>query len=111
VIQILDALVDNALKFTHPGAHILLRIDATTRDDHAYCRIDLEDDGPGIPPDRLPHVFDSFVQGDGSDTRQYGGIGMGLSLARSLAEKMNGHLEVASEIGKGTTFSLYLPTD
>jgi signal transduction histidine kinase len=57
----------------------------------------------------LPVICDSFRQGDGSETRSQGGVGIGLSLAKRLIEEMGGSLAVESEIGRGTTFSLLLP--
>jgi signal transduction histidine kinase len=110
VVQIVEALVDNAVKHTPQGSHIHLRVDNEERDGTTWLAVRVEDDGPGIPADRLPRIFESFVQGDGSVTREVGGMGLGLSLAKSLAEKMRGCLEVTSEIGRGTTFTLLLPT-
>jgi signal transduction histidine kinase len=59
---------------------------------------------------RLPNIFDSFRQGDGSVTRSVGGMGMGLAYSRKLAESMGGWLDAESELGRGTTFTLYLPS-
>jgi signal transduction histidine kinase len=110
VRQILDVLVDNAIKFTPQGADLTLALRTEPRAGENWLRVDLSDDGPGIPPERLPHIFDSFRQGDGSSTRTVGGMGMGLAYARKLAENMGGWLDAASELGTGTTFSLYLPS-
>jgi len=109
LLQIVDCLVDNAVKFTPRGTLIHLRLDPVTVGGVDWIRIEVTDDGPGISGDRLPVIFDSFRQGDGSETREHGGLGMGLAFAKRLTEKMNGRLEVQSEIGKGSTFSLYLP--
>jgi signal transduction histidine kinase len=108
--QILDALVDNAVKFTPAGSHVTLRLSQEKRRSELWARIDLIDDGPGIPPERLPNIFDSFRQGDGSVTRVVGGMGMGLAYSRKLAESMGGWLDAESELGRGTTFTLYLPS-
>lgn len=107
--QILDALVDNAVKFNPPGTLVELRVCTERRRGQAWARIDLVDDGPGIPPERLPLLFDSFRQGDGSSTRTIGGMGVGLAYARRLAENMGGWLDAESELGRGSTFTLYLP--
>lgn len=107
--QVLDVLVDNAVKFTPQGSRVTLRLDTVIEDGKAWHRIDLEDNGPGIPPDRLPHIFDSFRQGDGSMTRTVGGMGMGLAFAREVSERMGGRLEADSTPGEGARFSLYLP--
>jgi signal transduction histidine kinase len=109
LLQIVERLVENAVKFTPRGSHIHLRVDSVTRDGADWIRVDVADDGPGIAADRLAFIFDSFRQGDGSETRVHGGLGMGLAFAQRLAEKLNGRLEVESELGKGSTFSLYLP--
>lgn len=109
VVQILDHLLENALKFTPSGTHLRLRAGTLTDGGQAWVRVELEDDGPGIPAERIHAVFNSFEQGDGSATRIVGGLGMGLALARELAERMGGRLGVKSATGQGSTFSLLLP--
>lgn len=109
LFQVLDALVQNASKFTAPGAQILLRVDTTEADGRECVRIQVSDNGPGIPADRLPFIFDSFRQGDGSATRSQGGIGIGLALSKHIVAEMGGRLSVESEIGQGTTFTILLP--
>lgn len=106
---ILDALIDNAVKFTAQGARIQLRVHEVVKDGEAWIAIDVVDDGPGFPPDQLPTLFEPFRQLDGSMTRAVGGMGLGLSLARRLAEGLGGRLTATSELGKGSTFSLLLP--
>ena len=107
--QILDALIDNAVKFTAPGARIQLRVRRVTHDGSDWMGIDVIDDGPGIPADRLAALFEPFQQLDGSMTRLVGGMGLGLSLARRLAEGLGGRLTATSEPGNGSTFTLLLP--
>jgi signal transduction histidine kinase len=109
VRQILDALVDNSIKFTPQGSNLALRVDGLVAEEKKWARIRIEDDGPGIPPERLPNIFDSFRQGDGSHTRTVGGMGMGLAYAKQLAESMDGKLLAESESGQGAVFSLLLP--
>jgi len=109
LLQVVDCLIDNAVKFTPQGSVIHIRIDAESSGDREWIRVNVEDDGPGIPTDRIPFVFDSFRQGDGSETRSQGGMGLGLAFAKQLAEKMAGGLDVRSEVGRGTVFSLRLP--
>ncbi len=109
VRQILDALIDNAVKFTPPGSRIELRTHPWTLEGVEWARVDVADNGPGVPPERLPDLFEPFRQLDGSATRAVGGMGMGLALARRLAERLGGRLEAASQPGEGTTFSLLLP--
>jgi anti-anti-sigma factor len=109
--RILDALVDNAVKFTSAGARIQLRVQKVREDGDAWVRIDVMDDGPGIPPSQVPELFEAFQQGDGSMTRTVGGMGMGLALARRLAEGMGARLTVDTRPGAGSTFSLLLPAN
>lgn len=110
VVQIVDCLVDNATKFTPQGSVIQIRVESDAASSGARVRVDVRDDGPGIPPQRLPGIWKPFQQGDGSETRRHGGLGLGLPLARRLAELMRAELHVESEPGKGASFSLLLPT-
>ncbi|HKW50871.1 MAG TPA: anti-sigma factor antagonist, partial [Candidatus Eisenbacteria bacterium] len=107
--QLLDALIDNAVKFTAAGARIQLRVRRVAQDDADWIGVDVIDDGPGIPADRLAALFEPFQQLDGSMTRLVGGMGLGLSLAQRLAEGLGGRLTATSEPGKGCTFTLLLP--
>jgi anti-anti-sigma factor len=107
--QILDALIDNAVKFTVAGARIQLRVRRIMEDGKEWIGVDVIDDGPGVPPDQLAALFEPFRQLDGSMTRAVGGMGMGLSLAQRLAEGLGGRLTATSEPGKGSTFTLVLP--
>jgi len=107
--QILDALIDNAVKFTAAGARIQLRVRPAMESGQEWIGIDVIDDGPGVPPEELAALFEPFRQLDGSMTRTVGGMGIGLSLARRLAEGLRGRLTAKSEPGKGSTFTLLLP--
>jgi signal transduction histidine kinase len=109
MLQILDALIDNAVKFTPEGTRIQLRVTSAHHDGHPWVEIGVEDDGPGIPKESLPGLFESFRQVDGSATRVAGGMGIGLTLAKRLAEAMGGRLTATSAIGTGSTFRLMLP--
>jgi len=72
-------------------------------------RIGVEDRGDGIDPADLPHIFEPFYRGKSAQAAQIHGTGLGLSLARDIAEGMGGHLEASSEPGRGSTFTLELP--
>jgi signal transduction histidine kinase len=109
VLQIIDALVDNAVKFTEEGARIEIAAAPAERNGTTWVRIDVTDDGPGIPSRDMTALFESFSQVDGSATRKVGGMGLGLAVAKQLAERMEGALVAASTSGAGSTFSLYLP--
>jgi PAS domain S-box-containing protein len=104
--QIILNLVTNAVKFTHQG-HVL--IEAQYRSDVSQLRIVVSDTGVGIPPDKLPTIFDRFSQADGSITRRYGGTGLGLAICKRLVELMGGWIAVDSTLGRGSTFWLELP--
>jgi signal transduction histidine kinase len=107
LLQILNILVDNAVRFTPLGTRIAVRARRATQPPFALA-IRVEDNGPGILRQNIGAVFEPLRQGDSSTTREVGGIGMGLALARQLAESMGGTLVVESEVGRGTTFSLLL---
>jgi signal transduction histidine kinase len=104
--QILVNLVANAMKFTAAGG----RIDVGAARDGERVRIWVRDTGIGIPPDQLERVFEPFVQVDHGMARSHPGMGLGLAIARDFARAMGGDLRLESELGKGTTAWLELPT-
>jgi signal transduction histidine kinase/CheY-like chemotaxis protein/HPt (histidine-containing phosphotransfer) domain-containing protein len=102
--QILTNLVGNAIKFTESG-EVVVRIDAPAQRDGAialHCSVC--DTGPGISPENVAKLFNSFSQLDGSSTRQHGGTGLGLAISKRLAELMGGTIGVQSVLGEGSTF-------
>ena len=104
--QVFFNLLGNALKFTPSGGHISLGVEQ--RDHEVEVRV--RDSGMGIEPEFLPFVFDRFKQGDSAAGREYGGLGLGLSIARQLVEAHAGRIQVESEgKGHGATFSVCLP--
>jgi len=106
IVQILTNLLANAAKFTHPNGHVSLTIEP--QDGFCICR--LEDDGIGIAPEMLPIVFDLFAQADTSMDRSFGGLGVGLALAKNLVEAHGGSIRAESQgLEKGATFTLRLP--
>jgi CheY-like chemotaxis protein len=104
--QVLINLVGNALKFT-PRGSVTLRVVADPATGEAG-RIDVVDTGIGIPKDRQEAIFEAFQQADADTSRKYGGTGLGLTICRSLLELMGYRISVASELGKGSTFSVHL---
>lgn len=106
--QILFNLLSNAAKFTQNGK-VDLDIMRTGDRNGEWVRFRVHDTGIGIDSDWQPRVFESFVQADGSSTREYGGTGLGLSVAKSLCELMGGTIELESQPGNGTTFTIRLP--
>jgi two-component system, sensor histidine kinase len=108
--QVLVNLLGNAIKFTHHG-QIVLHIKAQLIQDQYHLDFIVIDSGIGISADRLPHIFEAFVQADGSSTREYAGTGLGLTIARRLVKAMGGELIANSEekIGSQFKFSLSCP--
>jgi signal transduction histidine kinase len=104
--KILISLLSNAYKFTQQGE---VRVSVASRGTHITWTI--RDTGIGIPPEALPVVFDEFRQADGSFTRRYGGSGLGLALARRMAQLLGGDIEVTSTVGAGSTFAVELPLE
>jgi signal transduction histidine kinase/DNA-binding response OmpR family regulator/CHASE3 domain sensor protein len=107
VTQILRNLLSNAVKFTERG-EVALSVAPAEGD---QLRIDVRDSGIGIAADKLDMIFEAFQQADGSTSRQYGGSGLGLSISREFAQLLGGRITVASEVGKGSVFTLWLPLD
>jgi two-component system OmpR family sensor kinase len=104
--QVLLNLTSNAIEYTPPGGTVTLGL-ACVGD---WARVTVSDTGPGIPQDELPHIFERFYRVDRSRRRTgQGGAGLGLSIAYWITRSHDGRLEVASEVGKGTTFSVWLP--
>jgi signal transduction histidine kinase/ActR/RegA family two-component response regulator len=104
--QVFSNLISNAAKYTDPGGHIW--IDVGCEDHEAVVTV--RDDGIGIPPEHLSAVFDMFTQVNRSDRRTQGGLGIGLTLVRSLVAAHHGSVVARSEgIGRGTTFEVRLP--
>lgn len=103
--HVLQNLINNALKFTPKG-----RITISARpDDQDGLKIAVADTGVGISEEALRYIFDKFRQADSSETRRFGGVGMGLYIAKGLTEFLGGRIEVESELGRGTTFTVTLP--
>jgi PAS domain S-box-containing protein len=102
--QVLLNLLSNAVKFTQRGGHVSIRCEAA--DDHVLTRV--QDDGPGIPADRLADIFEPFVQLDRALGNPREGVGLGLAISRDLARGMQGDLTVESIPGKGSTFTVSL---
>ncbi len=103
--QIIKNLLGNAIKFTEKG-HVRLGLEVTVENE---LRISVEDTGIGIPEGKQQVIFEAFTQADGSTTRNYGGTGLGLTISNKLAKLLGGRLEVESQPGRGSCFSLILP--
>ena len=101
----LDNLISNAVKFTPADGRVTVRL--SRYQDTAMLQV--ADTGIGIPDDKLNRVFERFYQVDGSTTRQYGGVGLGLALVKDIVEAHGGQVYLASQLGIGTTFTVLLP--
>jgi two-component system phosphate regulon sensor histidine kinase PhoR len=105
VQEILDNLVDNALKYTPEGG----KIGVGWFSDNGEMCLQVKDSGIGIPEQDLPRIFERFYRVDKARSREMGGTGLGLSIVKHLAQAMHGNVGVTSEVGKGTTFTVRLP--
>ncbi|MDR3681721.1 MAG: HAMP domain-containing protein [Flavipsychrobacter sp.] len=118
--QILKNLLSNAFKFTEKG-EVKLRIYESTRSwkmgnlslekARRVVAFEITDTGIGILKDKQNIIFEAFQQAEGSTSRKYGGTGLGLSISRGLADLLGGTIELESEVGKGSVFTLYLPIE
>lgn len=109
VSQIITNLVSNAIKFTHKGGVTIRCALQEKVKDQYHIRFEVEDSGIGIPGGKLSTIFESFSQADASITRQYGGTGLGLTIARQLVESQKGTIRVSSKVNKGSVFTVTLP--
>jgi two-component system OmpR family sensor kinase len=103
VLRLADILLDNAVKYTPEGGKVTVRV----REGDGRAELEVSDTGVGIPEAQLPLIFERFHRADPSRTK--GGAGLGLSIARQIAEAHGGTIEVRSEPGEGSTFTLLLP--
>jgi signal transduction histidine kinase len=104
--RILECLVENAVKYTPENGEVRL----AARTTEGGVAVDVLDDGPGIPAEHLPRIFERFYRADKARSRELGGTGLGLSIAKHLAEGMGASLSVASEVGKGSSFTVSIPS-
>jgi len=105
--QVMINLLGNAVKFTPENGTVSFLIEEGARFDRkAVLKFTVSDTGIGMSKEFLPHIFDPFSQEDASSTSSYGSTGLGMPITKSIVELMNGRIEVASEKGKGTTFTV-----
>ena len=110
LFQIVGNLLENAIKYTQHGS-IGLEINLTPGSSAAEAWLDIcvKDSGIGIAPEALDRIFEPFYQVDGSYSRNYNGLGIGLSISKSMVDRLSGQLQCQSEVGKGSSFRLTIP--
>jgi len=105
LLQVFINLIENAFRHTPPGKSVRIEIHNSEK----QIQFNVADEGEGIPPQALPHIFERFYRVDKSRSRKEGGMGLGLSIVKLIVEAHNGEIKVESEVGKGTTFKVILP--
>lgn len=108
LVQVLTNVLNNALKYTPEGKSVTLSV-LSEEDD--YVGFMIEDEGPGISEDDIPHIFERFYRGDKSRDRKTGGVGIGLSIVKALMDAHNGVIKVKSKLNKGTSMILWFPKE
>jgi len=120
--QVIKNLLSNAFKFTRKGGRVSVEVGLAEKEQVKYNKSLVEsehnpiyfavsDSGIGIPKDKQQIIFEAFQQEDGSTSRKYGGTGLGLSISRELASLLGGEIQLKSEVGVGSTFTLLIPQD
>ncbi len=105
--QVMINILGNSVKFTPAGGEVNLQIEEGARyDNKAVLKFTFRDTGIGMSAEYLPHLFEAFSQEDSSTTSRYGSTGLGMPITKSIVELMNGNIEVESEKGRGTTFTV-----
>lgn len=102
--RLITNLLQNALRYTDQGGKVTVGLETLGR----YVKLEVRDTGIGIPSESLPKIFDRFYRVDKSRSRAQGGVGLGLSIVRAIVDSHKGRIEVTSDVGKGTTFSITL---
>jgi signal transduction histidine kinase len=108
LVQIFRNLLENAVRHTEDGGHIKVSVKAT--DEGHTTRLEVKDDGEGIPARALPRIFERFYRADSSRARDFGGTGLGLAIVKHLVSAMGGEVGATSSLGKGTTIWFTVPT-
>ncbi|MDV7338224.1 PAS domain-containing protein [Terasakiella sp. A23] len=106
LMQVMSNLLSNAIKFSNPKDSVKIR----TGNHQDHVEISVIDTGRGIPKDMQHRIFEKFIQADSSDQRVKGGTGLGLAISKAMVENMNGTISLVSEVDKGSTFTVRLPT-
>merc|ERR1719159_203453 len=106
--QVFFNIIGNALKFTDEGSvHVTTKVETISKE--KFVVVAVKDTGKGIDPNALSRIFEPFEQEDSTDTRQHAGLGLGLAISREIVRKHGGDIKVQTEVGKGSSFFIYLP--
>lgn len=105
LVQVLTNLVDNAIRYNGDGTRVLI----SAQSSDGCIELSVSDNGSGIPPEDIPHLFERFWRAEKSRNRATGGAGLGLAIVKQLVEAHQGHVRVESQMGNGTNFTVYLP--
>ena len=105
--QAIGALIDNAVKFSPDGG----KISIAAKVEDGQLRLSIQDPGVGIPPDQIYHIFDRYHHLEATGDHLFGGVGLGLPIARQVVEQHNGNISVISKLGEGSTFTVTLPIE
>jgi signal transduction histidine kinase len=109
IVDCVQNLLNNAVKYAAGGGWVRVRAEAARVAGESAVRIAVEDHGPGVDPEELPHIFDPFYRGEGVRNSQIPGVGLGLSLVKRIVEAHHGTVEAVNAGGSGAIFSIYLP--
>jgi signal transduction histidine kinase len=105
--QAIGALIDNAVKFSPNGGEIVI----ATRVEDGLMRVSIQDPGVGIPPDQMYHIFDRYHHVEAVGEHLFGGVGLGLPIAKQVVEQHGGNISVISSPGEGSTFTITIPVE
>jgi len=105
LMQVMTNLVDNAIRYNTNGSRVIVAV----RPAKGHIELSVSDNGPGIPPEDIPHLFERFWRAEKSRNRATGGSGLGLAIVKQLIEAHHGEVQVESQTGSGTRFTIRLP--
>jgi signal transduction histidine kinase len=106
--QVLSILITNALAYTPPGGQVTVRSATFVSNGQGWAGFRISDTGPGISADEQQHLFERFFRGYAGRASNVPGTGLGLAIAKEIIDRHKGRIEVASEVGQGTVFSVWL---
>jgi two-component system, OmpR family, heavy metal sensor histidine kinase CusS len=107
--RLLLILLDNAIKYSKPRGEVRMCLRLCRRGDRPMAVLEVRDNGIGISPDHLPHIFERFYRASKDRSRKVDGVGLGLSIAQSIAQRHGGEIQVESQLGQGSTVRVFLP--